>query len=93
MGFPRQEYWSGLPFPPSGDLPGPGIKPLSSVSPTLASRFFSHWRHLGSIWFPMSVQKRRSWKEFCGLLWQTAAIGINSWIFAFKRLRLLLIVG
>jgi len=26
MGFSRQEYWSGLPFPPPGDLPNPGIK-------------------------------------------------------------------
>ena len=30
MGFPRQEYWSGLPFPPRGGLPDPGIKPESS---------------------------------------------------------------
>jgi len=29
MGFSRQEYWSGLPFPSSGDLPNPGIKPAS----------------------------------------------------------------
>ena len=29
MGFSRQEYWSGLPFPPPGDLPDPGIKPES----------------------------------------------------------------
>ena len=29
MGFPRQEYWSGLPFPSSGDLPDPGIEPGS----------------------------------------------------------------
>ena len=29
MGFPRQEYWSGLPFPPLGDLPDPGIEPAS----------------------------------------------------------------
>ena len=29
MGFSRQEYWSGLPFPPSGDLPNPGIEPRS----------------------------------------------------------------
>ena len=29
MGFPKQEYWSGLPFPSSGDLPHPGIKPKS----------------------------------------------------------------
>ena len=27
MGFPRQEYWSGLPFPPLGNLPDPGIEP------------------------------------------------------------------
>ena len=31
LGFPRQEYWSGLPFLPLGDLPNPGIKPASSV--------------------------------------------------------------
>jgi len=29
MGFPRKEYWSGLPFPPPGDLPDPGIEPVS----------------------------------------------------------------
>ena len=33
MGFPSQEYWSGLPFPSPGDLPDPGIKPKSPVSP------------------------------------------------------------
>ena len=40
MGFPRQEYWSGLPCPPPGDLPDPGIKSASPVSPALAGRFF-----------------------------------------------------
>ena len=35
MGFPRQEYWSGLPFPPPGDLPDPGIEPESPVSPAM----------------------------------------------------------
>ena len=29
MGFPKQEYWSGLPFPSPGDLPDPGIEPRS----------------------------------------------------------------
>ena len=39
MGFPRQEYWnSWLPFPPSGDLSDPGIKPMS---PALAGGFFT----------------------------------------------------
>ena len=33
MGFPRQKYWSGLPFSPPGDLTNPGIKPSSSTSP------------------------------------------------------------
>ena len=33
--FSRQEYWSGLPFPLPGDLPNPGIKPLSPASPAL----------------------------------------------------------
>ena len=34
-GFSRQEYWSRLPFPPSGDLPHPGLEPESPVSPAL----------------------------------------------------------
>ena len=38
MGFSRQEYWSGLPFPPPRDLPNPGIKP---ASPALAGEFFT----------------------------------------------------
>jgi len=38
MGFLRQEYWGGLPFPSPGDLPDPGIK---LTSPALAGRFFT----------------------------------------------------
>ena len=41
VGFSRQEYWSGLPCPPPGDLPNPGIKPGSLISRALASRFFT----------------------------------------------------
>ena len=41
MRFPRQEYWSGLPCPPPGDLPDPGIKPASLTSPALAGGFFT----------------------------------------------------
>ena len=36
--FPRQEYWSGLPFPPPEDLLDPGIKPSSLISPALGRR-------------------------------------------------------
>ena len=41
MGFSRQEYWSGLPFPPPGDLPEPGIEPASLPPPALAGGFFT----------------------------------------------------
>ena len=41
MGFSRQEYCSGLPFPPPGDLLDPGIKPVSHRSPALAGGFFT----------------------------------------------------
>ena len=40
-GFPRQEYWSGLPCLPPGDLPSPGIEPMSLTSPALTGRFFA----------------------------------------------------
>ena len=42
-GFPRQEHWSGLPFPMPGDLPDPGVKAASLVSPALAGGFPYHW--------------------------------------------------
>ena len=41
MGFSRQEYWSGLPCPPPGDLPNPGIEPISLMSLALAGEFFT----------------------------------------------------
>ena len=49
MGFSRQEYWSGLPFPPPGDLPHPGIEPASFVSPALAGGFFEAALGVGSV--------------------------------------------
>jgi len=41
MGFSKQEYWSGLLFSSTGDLPHPGIEPVSLASPALAARFFT----------------------------------------------------
>ena len=40
-GFSRQEYWSGLPRPPPGDLPDPGTQPVSFMSPALAGGLFT----------------------------------------------------
>ena len=52
MGFSRQEYWSGLPFPSPGDPPDPGIKPMAPVAPELAGGFFTT-EPLGK---PLSIQ-------------------------------------
>ena len=41
MGFSRQEYWSGLPFPASGDFPDPRIELVSLTSPALAGSIFT----------------------------------------------------
>ena len=41
MGFPSQEYWSGLPFPSPRDLPDPETEPMSLASPTWAGGFFT----------------------------------------------------
>ena len=49
MRFSRQEYWSGLPCPPPGDLPDPGITFVSLRSPALVGGFFIHWGHLGNL--------------------------------------------
>ena len=47
MGFPRQKYWSVLPCPPPGDLPDPGIKPVSLA---LACEFFTIWATREAPW-------------------------------------------
>ena len=60
LGFPSQEYWSGLPFPPPGDLPDPAIKP---ASPAVTGGFFAavppgksrRWRHTQNMNFDQNV--------------------------------------
>ena len=41
IAFSRREYWSGLPFPPPGGLPDPGIKPVPLASPAMTGGFFT----------------------------------------------------
>ena len=48
MGFSRQEYWSGLPCPPPGDLPDPGMEPHVSCASCIGKRILYHWHHLAS---------------------------------------------
>ena len=60
MGFPRQEYWNGLPFPSPGDLLDPGIEPRSTA---LAGGFPGHWCHPGSPYTIVRGQKRKKLKR------------------------------
>ena len=57
MGFPRQEYWSELPFPSPGDLPDPGIEPESSA---LTGRFFTGELRGKRCTLTYSVSKRKA---------------------------------
>ena len=60
MGFSRQEYRSGLPRPPPGDLSNPGIKPTSLTSPTLAGWFSTTSLGFPSLGFPCGLSDKES---------------------------------
>ena len=88
MGFSRQDYWSGLPFPPAEDLPDSGIEPTSLMSPAMAGEFFT----TSATWEALSVhswQKRdatgtpSSWvakeNEFAGL--RVSQTPMHAWFF------------
>ena len=51
MGFSSQEYWSGLPWAPLGNLPDPGLELTSPVSPELADSFFLSTELPRKLWF------------------------------------------
>ena len=73
VGFSRQEYWSGLPFPSPADLPDPGIEP---ISPVLAGGFFIadspgkskvEFKNIQLIYVEKEEKANGSWfKWFCG---------------------------
>ena len=87
MGFSRQEYWSGLPCPPPGDLPEPGIKPRSPMFPALAGGFFT----TSTTW---EAQSQVRW-WFCFLfqyllfIWLYQVIAVAAGIFHFGTWTLL----
>ena len=59
LGFFRQEHWSGLPCPPPGDLPNPGIEPASHYVPCIAGGFFTTCSmQSGHQWNHLRVQKQ-----------------------------------
>ena len=65
MEFPRQEYWGGLPFSPSGDLPDQGSNPSSCVS-SMGRQILYCLNHLGS---PRFIQNHRKQEWFFCLNW------------------------
>ena len=68
--FSRQEHWSGLPCPPPGNLPDPGIEPASLTSPALAGRFLLASRASKAV---------SGGQEEGGFLQQWQKLGMESW--------------
>ena len=67
MGFSRPGYWSGLPFPPPGDFPNPGIEP---ASPALAGRLFTDEPPIGEAFTPCTYLQN-GLDPKVGVLWKT----------------------
>ena len=79
MRFSRQEYWSGLSCPSPGDLPDPGIKPESLVSPVLVGRFFTTSTTLMQTkcqmsWSSVKLDSVRSWGRPRGQGWKVQGV-------------------
>ena len=73
MGFSRQKYWSGLPWPPPEDLPDPGVKPASLASPALAGGFFTtsttQEAHKSTVrQHKIKIKSKRIWFRWRGFL-------------------------
>ena len=64
MGFSRQEYWSGLPCPPLGGIPDPGIEPTSLMSQALSGGFFTFWATREAL----SIHNYRNKTSSCSIL-------------------------
>ena len=85
MGFSRQEYWHGLPFPSPGDLPDPGIEP---TSPALAGGFFiteppgkftRSFNHETSRLSSLSSSDTAIWRSLLQLLCCLLPVGLGPW--------------
>ena len=90
LGFPSQDYWSGLPCPPPGHLPDPGVEPVSPTLPALADRFFTTsvtWKAPWSTVIPTKPSPR-SWEgPYCPPwpLFNSSRKGLKEHTFAEQR--------
>ena len=76
MGFPRQEYWSRLPCPPPGDLPDPGIKSVSPMSPALEGRLFTTepLKKPRALWLLSKLGSFEKWPLSCPIFFPLTVI-------------------
>ena len=70
MGFSKQEYWSGLPCPPPGNLPDPGIEPVSLMSSAVARGFFT----TRALWEAQNLSNTQRSSR-----WQTDSFRAQAW--------------
>ena len=81
MGFTRQEYWSGLPFPSPGVLPDPGIEPVSPASLALAGGFFTSsatWERYSPGDQGPNHMEHRPWQAGRGA-WSCEVLAVLTW--------------
>ena len=79
MEFFQEEYWSGLPFPPLKNLPNPGIKPTSLVSPALAGGFFT----TSASWEALNYDSLKGKYALINTKWMSAAHFWSTLCFSF----------
>ena len=64
MGFSKQAYWSGLPFPSLGDLPNQEIKPESSALPTVSIKILGSYIYVNQQTdFKVYIERQKTWKS------------------------------
>ena len=78
-GIFQEEYWSGLPFPPLKNLPNPGIKPTSLVSPALAGGFFT----TSASWEALNYDSLKGKYAIINTKWMSAAHFWSTLCFSF----------
>ena len=82
MEFSRQEYWSGLPRSPPGDLPVPGIEPMSLMSPALAGGFFTTSTTWGA---PDQITTSLTMSSFLQIIWSKENFKLEFYYLALPR--------
>ena len=83
MGFSRQEYWSGLPCPPPGDFPDPGIEPASLMSPALGGGFYTTRATWETLFYSSPMSPLRNLEENVDptddfFSWPTASVHVRA---------------